>query len=71
LRAVSVIDCEPVSADISAAIEVALRGNWANVENPYGDGRASERIRDVLSGIDDWSQLVYKKFWDLPAPSKE
>jgi len=38
-----------------------------NLKNPYGDGRAAERIVDILSNIDltDKSAFLKKGFLDM------
>ena len=36
----------------------------APVENPYGDGRAGERIAEVLAGLEDARALLEKPFND-------
>jgi len=61
-RAASVIDCPAETDAIVTAIHAAYRLDMAGVENPYGDGHASERILSVLRG--PWSRqaLVRKRF---------
>lgn len=52
-RAASVIDVPPDPAAIEQAVGRALdpgfRSSLAGIVNPYGDGRAAERIADVLA----------------------
>ncbi len=64
-RAASVIDCPAETDAIVEAIHTACRLDMAGIENPYGDGRASERILAVLRG--PWSRqaLIHKRFIDL------
>ena len=68
LRARSVLDCGGSSAEIAQAIERALSAEFqaiaADPQSPYeGDGRASQKILDVLRS----SPLsVRKSFYDLP-----
>lgn len=66
LRAASVIDVPTERNAIGLAIETALSRPKASVTNPYGDGKASERIVAALKAIPDWAPLVYKRFQDLP-----
>lgn len=66
LRAASVIDCSGEREAIGAAIAEALARGRRPVENPYGDGRTSERILAVLEGLDAPQNLVRKRFLDLP-----
>ncbi len=65
LRAASVVDVPPDPLAIRAAIEAAVSRPRTEVVNPYGDGRASERIVAALQAIPDWAPLVYKRFRDL------
>lgn len=72
LRAESVIDCEPVRVSIRSALERLYSRQFAaqlsNVENPYGNGGASEAIVKVLEqcSLDD---LLKKCFYDYPVQS--
>jgi UDP-hydrolysing UDP-N-acetyl-D-glucosamine 2-epimerase len=69
LKAASVIDCEPERPAIEAALRRALspefRALARRADNPYGDGRAAERIVAVLA---DSARLPgpRKAFVDLP-----
>lgn len=69
LKAESVIDCKPLKSEISKAIETAFSHHFQEklslVENPYGDGGASDKIIEILSSI-PLKGLVRKKFYDLP-----
>jgi GDP/UDP-N,N'-diacetylbacillosamine 2-epimerase (hydrolysing) len=55
LRAASVIDCEPTAAAIAAALERLYSREFqlslANVENPYGDGGAGDKIVACLAEV--------------------
>jgi UDP-N-acetylglucosamine 2-epimerase (non-hydrolysing)/GDP/UDP-N,N'-diacetylbacillosamine 2-epimerase (hydrolysing) len=62
IRAASVIDCAPERAAILAAVEQALELDCSSVDNPYGDGHASERIVAVLKEIGNPSGLLKKRF---------
>jgi len=52
LRAASVIDCPPDRSDISKAVSRLFSSDFQDllrrVENPYGDGGASRKIREIL-----------------------
>ncbi len=63
-RAASVIDCPAETDAITEAIHNACQLDMQGVENPYGDGHASERILTVLRG--PWSReaLIHKRFID-------
>ena len=62
LKADSVIDC-PAQADaIYDAILQAFKTDCSGMDNPYGDGKASERILKVLGGPWSPTQLIHKRF---------
>lgn len=63
MRAESVLDCRADSASIVAAIRTALDRGVQPTLNPYGDGRASEKILEVLEG-QDFRRLIPKPFVD-------
>lgn len=65
LRAASVIDCAPTESAIHTAIAQAYDLDCSAVANPYGDGRASERIVAVLKGLTDPRSLLKKAFFDV------
>lgn len=65
-RGNNIIDAGYVKQEIIQAIEKALSDKEflavvRKRENPYGDGRASPRIADTLSGIEITPQLLQKK----------
>ncbi|ANJ67136.1 UDP-N-acetyl-D-glucosamine 2-epimerase, UDP-hydrolysing [Halothiobacillus diazotrophicus] len=70
LRAASVIDCAPTSADIVAAIRRSLSADFRaalkNRVNPYGAGDATGRMMAVLRQV-DLDTLRRKTFYDLPS----
>jgi UDP-hydrolysing UDP-N-acetyl-D-glucosamine 2-epimerase len=77
LRAANVIDCAPEQAAIGAAIARAVdpgfRKTIGAAANPYGDGRAAERIVAVLRGLTLDAALVAKRFYDIdftPPPAR-
>ncbi|MDB6059943.1 MAG: UDP-N-acetylglucosamine 2-epimerase [Verrucomicrobiaceae bacterium] len=71
LCAPSIINCEPTQSAIAAALEAlysdAFQSSLNQVENPYGEGGASEKIIAILKSIalDD---LIKKRFYDLDRP---
>jgi UDP-hydrolysing UDP-N-acetyl-D-glucosamine 2-epimerase len=69
LRAPSVIDAPPEAISVEAAIRKALSPEMKDVArkrvNPMGDGKAGERIADILLRS-DFSNLKAKGFFDLP-----
>lgn len=64
-RARNVLDAEPTPQSIRAQIQKALspgfRRSLEGMENPYGDGHASERIVQVLASIPLGPELLIKK----------
>ncbi len=53
---------------VARATDETFRKNIAGMVNPYGDGRASERIVKVLKSVDLGRELVMKKFHDIERP---
>jgi GDP/UDP-N,N'-diacetylbacillosamine 2-epimerase (hydrolysing) len=68
IQAQSVINCLPLSSDIKNAIQKSYANDFIsslrNVENPYGDGGASERIVRILRSV-EFKGLIKKSFYDL------
>jgi UDP-hydrolysing UDP-N-acetyl-D-glucosamine 2-epimerase len=71
LRAPNVIDAADDRASIEAAIKRAaspeFRAGLSSIVNPYGDGRASERIVEVLATVELGHSLLVKRFQDADA----
>lgn len=65
LRAASVTDCPPERGAILSALQRGLSLDLSAVENPYGDGRATARILQVLRDAPERSLLLHKEFYDL------
>ena len=69
LRVGNVIDVPVNSDDIYTAIQRALnpafRASLNRLENPYGDGHATERIMAVLRQLNCDLRLLQKKFVDV------
>jgi len=67
LKAVSVIDCKPVKEDILKAFARTRTEEFQKllqtVENPYGNGGATEKIIDILSRI-SLGDILKKTFFD-------
>ena len=66
LRACNIVDVSYSKKEILDAINKVLydeefRKNLENCENPYGDGKAGERIADILSKIQINSDLIQKR----------
>jgi UDP-hydrolysing UDP-N-acetyl-D-glucosamine 2-epimerase len=63
-RARNVIDAEANAAAIRECIAMALSGEFRRplegMENPYGDGRAAERIASVLASVPLGEELLVK-----------
>lgn len=64
LKAASVFDCPPEKEAITKAIAQALAFGRKTVENPYQRGDCTQLMIKVLSGIDDFSSLTMKRFFD-------
>ncbi len=64
LKAASVIDCHGDDESIGRALDKASALDCRDVINPYGDGRAAEKLVDVLTGITDYRALLDKPFVD-------
>jgi GDP/UDP-N,N'-diacetylbacillosamine 2-epimerase (hydrolysing) len=69
IRVENVIDVENTEKAIRMGLDRALapefRRQLQEMTNPYGDGRAGNRIKTVLADIELNPALVYKKFVDL------
>jgi GDP/UDP-N,N'-diacetylbacillosamine 2-epimerase (hydrolysing) len=69
LRAASVIDCAPLKAAITQALDQLyspeFQSGLSAVRNPYGDGGASEKIVAELESV-RLDGLLRKSFVDLP-----
>ncbi|MBF0406585.1 MAG: UDP-N-acetylglucosamine 2-epimerase (hydrolyzing) [Candidatus Riflebacteria bacterium] len=62
LKADSVIDSAPSAKEIYNAVIEATKKDCTKVENPYGDGKSSERIIQILKNYPDFSHLLKKHF---------
>lgn len=58
---------DAIVAGISRALSPAFREHLAGKINPYGDGRTSPRIVEVLANLNIGSRLLQKEFHDLRA----
>ena len=69
VKAANVVDTGYTRNEIMQAIHTALEPGYLrsleNLENPYGDGHASEKIIEHLKNIPLDEQLLVKKFWDV------
>jgi len=69
LRPANVIDAgesqEEISAALNRALDPAFRDSLANLQNPYGDGRAAEIIVDKLQSVSLDQRLLKKHFKEL------
>lgn len=68
LQAASVINCEPTRKSIEAALKklysTAFQMSLSQIQNPYGEGGASQRIVQVLQGH-PLDGILKKSFRDL------
>lgn len=60
----SVLHCAAQPADISGAIDRAMAGEVPGFDNPYGDGRSSPRIVEILRSAPPREVLLRKRFHD-------
>jgi UDP-hydrolysing UDP-N-acetyl-D-glucosamine 2-epimerase len=64
-RARNILDAFPDKADILAKVEIArseeFRRSLEGMQNPYGDGHASEKIVSVLTSVPLGEELLIKK----------
>ncbi len=69
-RARNIIDAGPgtdaVLAAIARALDPTFRASLAGMENPYGDGRAGERIAEILGSVPLGDALLHKRAAPLP-----
>ncbi|MBL1241824.1 MAG: UDP-N-acetylglucosamine 2-epimerase (hydrolyzing) [OCS116 cluster bacterium] len=68
LKAASIIDCAPEKASVLAAFTTLysdeFKAQLPALENPYGDGGASEKIIKILAA-QDLSNILKKTFYNL------
>ncbi len=68
-RAANVLDATPDQSAIRKAIETArspeFRTSLVGLVNPYGDGRASEKIVEVLTTVALTQELLMKRYAPL------
>jgi UDP-hydrolysing UDP-N-acetyl-D-glucosamine 2-epimerase len=62
LAAASVLRCAPDRDAIREAIAKAIQLDCSGTKNPYGDGRSSERIVEILRTLPPASELIAKRF---------
>lgn len=58
----SVIQCDPIAADIYDAIIYSFSMDCSNIINPYGEGDASKKILEIIKSIQDYKALLKKSF---------
>jgi len=67
IRAKSIIDCKPEYEDIKIAIKKLysneFQENLKKVKNPYGEGNASKKIKEILKFFE--IKNIKKDFYDL------
>jgi UDP-hydrolysing UDP-N-acetyl-D-glucosamine 2-epimerase len=66
IRAANAIDADAdhIREAVTLGLKPEFRESLRGVLNPYGDGRASERIVDVLRSVDIDDRLIKKRFYD-------
>ena len=72
-RALNVIDVDcsrdAILAGVRRALSVEFRASLENMENPYGDGHAAERIVQRLREVELGKELLMKRFYDMRQPA--
>jgi GDP/UDP-N,N'-diacetylbacillosamine 2-epimerase (hydrolysing) len=70
VRARNVIDVEnsrdAIARGIAKAVSPEFHESVSDIQNPYGDGHAAERIVSVLKSVKLGQELLLKKFVDCP-----
>lgn len=64
LQAESVINCRPIANEIAKAINNAFIKDCSSVSNPYGNGKSSEQIAEILKLASDPKELIKKHFFE-------
>jgi GDP/UDP-N,N'-diacetylbacillosamine 2-epimerase (hydrolysing) len=63
-----VIDCDPEKMSVTTAIEKLFSKDFQaklkTVKNPYGDGKASNRIIEILKN-EELPKEIKKQFYDI------
>ncbi len=75
LQATSIINCEPLKAEVIIAIETALSNDFVEVaqgtKNPYGDGKTTDKIIAELKKYLLNNEIdLKKKFYDIRIDTK-
>jgi UDP-N-acetylglucosamine 2-epimerase len=55
---------EEISRGIERAVSSDFRCSIADIPNPYGDGRAAEKIVSILKSVEIGPALLMKRFVD-------
>ena len=70
IRARNVIDVgygrDAIVKGIGKAINPEFRASLQKMSNPFGDGQAAGRIVEKLRSVRLGTELVHKRFYDLP-----
>jgi GDP/UDP-N,N'-diacetylbacillosamine 2-epimerase (hydrolysing) len=68
IKAESVISCRPEKDSIHEALTTAFSNDFQaklkEVENPYGEGGASEKVVEIIKNF-DYTNILKKKFFDI------
>ena len=68
IQSKSVINCKPKQDELNSAFKklysVDFKDSLSSVTNPYGQGNASKRTKEVLKTV-TLKNIVRKDFWDL------
>ncbi len=72
LQPATVINCQARAREIREAISLAMNLDCSRESNPYGDGKASDRIVQILDGhrqAGNLKSLLLKSFFSWPSHS--
>ena len=69
LRSSSIIDCSPTKKDICDAIDKLYSNEFqkklSKSNNPYGEGKTSLKIIEIIKSLDINKNILDKKFFNL------
>ena len=75
VKASNVIDVgyerEEIVRAIRTAVSKPFRESLSDLVNPFGDGRAAERIVEKLRTVPLDTKLIEKRFWDVGLTARD
>ena len=68
IKATSIIDCKPNKEDIKGAFtklySVEFQENFKSLKNPYGEGGASQKIKEIIKDV-SLKNILQKSFYEI------